>query len=146
MDDWIFQVLWKWQMRDETGTFGRTSKRGPNADVSGRPQNVRQRTSKRGPNADVSGRPQNVRQRTSKRGPNADVLKTSVSERQKEDQTRTSSERPPANVTMRTYCGPKRTFGTFGGRPLFAGMWISRSMYYHCTAYKNERKCLVGEE
>ncbi len=24
-------------------------------------------------------------------------------------------------------------------------MWISRSMYYHCTAYKNERKCLVEE-
>ncbi len=62
------------------------------------------RKSKRGPNADVSGRPQNVRQRTSKRGPNADV-----------------SGRPPANVTMRTYCGPKRMFGTFGGRPLFAG-------------------------
>ncbi len=79
------------------------------------------RTSKRGPNADVSGRPQNVRQRTSKRGPNVDVLKTTASERQKEDQMRTSSERPPVNVTMRTYCGPKRTFGTFGGRPLFAG-------------------------
>ncbi len=79
------------------------------------PSNVHQRTSKRGPNADVSGRPQNVRQRTSKRGPNADVLKTSASERYKADQIRTSSERPPANVTisvanLATFQTPLATF------------------------------------
>ncbi len=59
--------------RDVRTNVLRTSKRGPNADVSGRPQNVRQRTSKRGPNADVSGRPQNVRQRTLQSGPNPDI-------------------------------------------------------------------------
>ncbi len=74
-------------------------------------------------------------------GRNRDVCKlsrtnvlTSTSERQKEDQmrkwgvrqqtlhrgpnqTRTSREHYKAHVA---YCGPKRTFGTSGGRPLFA--------------------------
>ncbi|KAI2646570.1 Interferon-induced very large GTPase 1 [Labeo rohita] len=43
------------------------------------------RTSKRGPNADVSGCPQNVRQQTLQIGPNPDVLQTSTSERYKAD-------------------------------------------------------------
>ncbi len=71
--------------RDVRTNVLRTSKRGPNADVSGRPQNVCQRTSKRGPNADVSGRPQIVRQRTLQSGPNPDVLRTSARERYNAD-------------------------------------------------------------
>ena len=72
MGDWILQVLsWKWQVRDEKGTFvnwpGQMSSERPSANVTKwtkceRHRNVRQRTLQSGPNANVSARPQNVRQ------------------------------------------------------------------------------------
>ncbi len=94
--DWIFQVFyWKWQMRDDVHKLARVN---------------------------VLRTSASERQKEDQLQTLVDVLKTSASERYTADQIRTYSECPPANVIKRTYCRPKRTFRTSGGRPLFAGV------------------------